>query len=100
MARSKGTIGDGEVTPSNFETVNRITAFIEAKRKQRRVDSTPVTTRYSTDYVVDQSTCYQVHNRLESRQDAIPACAPDVATQSLRAGKCDRVKGLRISWRA
>jgi acyl carrier protein len=25
-------VKDGEVTPSNFETVNRITAFIEGKR--------------------------------------------------------------------
>ncbi len=25
------TIADGEVTPSNFETVNQITAFIEGK---------------------------------------------------------------------
>jgi acyl carrier protein len=27
-------VKDGEVTPSNFETVNRITAFIEGKRSK------------------------------------------------------------------
>jgi acyl carrier protein len=27
-------VKDGEVNPSNFETVNRITAFIESKRKE------------------------------------------------------------------
>jgi acyl carrier protein len=27
-------VNDGEVNPRNFETVNRITAFIESKRKE------------------------------------------------------------------
>jgi len=27
-------VKDGEVTPRNFETINRITAFIEGKRRQ------------------------------------------------------------------